>query len=400
MIYIRIFILDINVNKHIKMLEGDTVQQQFKYYYKHFWNNENYKKILLEKYSEFERLSKLVENQKLQYMKQITRNFMAEKDSIKEKYHFNLNCFWIKKIELGKGDIHRIGHNAAKVILSNNEKIYYKSYISTKHLKYKNVCTYLFENLNYSYKKIKYLSRSNYGWEENIENESCKTGEEIKRYYYRMGIHLFLAYSLGATDLHGENIIAHGEYPVIIDMETYPGFIPHFDRSSTKDKAETSLRERIVTSVMRTGMLPVLTWGRGNNRVLISAMNMNGKIRTPFKVPVVKDDKTSNIHIEYEQVEFEMEECIVRLNGEAVNSAEYTEYLVQGFQAAYLEMMKDEKIKAMLEKFYYGKCICLHPFIRIIWTAGNSVRNCCRLCTKMEKLSFRRNSGIMKSKVC
>ena len=126
MIYIRIFILDINVNKHIKMLEGDTVQQQFKYYYKHFWNNENYKKILLEKYSEFERLSKLVENQKLQYMKQITRNFMAEKDSIKEKYDFNLNCFWIKKIELGKGDIHRIGHNAAKVILSNNEKIYYK----------------------------------------------------------------------------------------------------------------------------------------------------------------------------------------------------------------------------------------------------------------------------------
>ena len=276
MIYIRIFILDINVNKHIKMLEGDTVQQQFKYYYKHFWNNENYKKILLEKYSEFERLSKLVENQKLQYMKQITRNFMAEKDSIKEKYDFNLNCFWIKKIELEKGDIHRIGHNAAKVILSNNEKIYYKSYISTKHLKYKNVCTYLFENLNYSYKKIKYLSRANYGWEENIENKSCKTREEIKRYYYRMGIHLFLAYSLGATDLHGENIIAHGEYPVIIDMETYPGFIPHFDRSSTKDKAETSLRERIVTSVMRTGMLPVLTWGRGNNRVLISAMNMNG----------------------------------------------------------------------------------------------------------------------------
>lgn len=125
-----------------------------------------------------------------------------------------------------------------------------------------------------------------------------------------------------------------------------PGFIPHFDRSSTKDKAETSLREKIVTSVMRTGMLPVLTWGRGNNRVLISAMNMNGKIRTPFKVPVVKDDKTSNIHIEYEQVEFEMEECIVRLNGEAVNSAEYTEYLVQGFRAVYLEMWKDEKIKA------------------------------------------------------
>lgn len=32
----------------------------------------------------------------------------------------------------------------------------------------------------------------------------------------------------------------------------------------------------------------------------MSAVNMHGKIRTPFKMPVVKDDKTSNIHIEYE----------------------------------------------------------------------------------------------------
>ena len=48
----------------------------------------------------------------------------------------------------------------------------------------------------------------------------------------------------------------------------------------------------------------VLTWGTGNNRVLMSAVNMHGKIRTPFKMPVVKDDKTSNIHIEYEPVSY------------------------------------------------------------------------------------------------
>ena len=52
-------------------------------------------------------------------------------------------------------------------------------------------------------------------------------------------------------------------------------------------------------------MLPVLTWGRGNSRVLISAMGTEEKIKTPFKLPVVKDDKTSDIHIEYEPVEMQ-----------------------------------------------------------------------------------------------
>ena len=160
------------------------------------------------------------------------------------------------------------------------------------------------------------LSRQTYGWEENIENKSCNTKEEIERYYFRLGIHLFLGYALGATDLHGENIVAYGEHPVIIDMETYPGYITKNSGSSTEEKAEIKIREKIMTSVLNTGILPVLTWGTGNNRVLMSAVNMHGKIRTPFKMPVVKDDKTSNIHIEYEQVEFEIKECIVRLNGE------------------------------------------------------------------------------------
>lgn len=67
---------------------------------------------------------------------------------------------------------------------------------------------------------------------------SCKNESEVEHCYFRMGIHLFLGYALGATDLHGENI-AHGEYPVIIDMETYPGYLKQQsekDGSSVEEK--------------------------------------------------------------------------------------------------------------------------------------------------------------------
>lgn len=77
----------------------------------------------------------------------------------------------------------------------------------------------------------------------------------------------------------------------------------------------------MANSVIHTGMLPVLTWGRGNRGVLISAMGTEEKIKTPFKLPVVKDDKTSDIHIEYEPVEMQIKECIVRLNDQVIMQA-------------------------------------------------------------------------------
>ncbi|GEM_PF-3718443 len=51
--------------------------------------------------------------------------------------------------------------------------------------------------------------------------ENAPTDKEgIKKYYFRLGILIFFTYLLGSNDLHCENIVANGEYPVIVDLET------------------------------------------------------------------------------------------------------------------------------------------------------------------------------------
>ena len=52
-----------------------------------------------------------------------------------------------------------------------------------------------------------------------MEETPCHSREELRRYYRRNGILLGICYLLGSRDLHYENVIAHGEYPVIIDLE-------------------------------------------------------------------------------------------------------------------------------------------------------------------------------------
>lgn len=352
-ICIRILILDISEKKSNHELYGFTVHEEYNFYIKHFWKNESYKCDLAIRYAEGSRLQKLKEKYFVILQNEINEKINIDKDMISKKFHENMNEF--QMLNKDQGDIHKNGRSVSKIEFDNGSILYYKPHSLDKDIKYQQLYKYLCEKAGISCREVRCLSRQTYGWEENIENKSCNTKEEIERYYFRLGIHLFLGYALGATDLHGENIVAYGEHPVIIDMETYPGYITKNSGSSTEEKAEIKIREKIMISVLNTGILPVLTWGTGNNRVLMSAVNMHGKIRTPFKMPVVKDDKTSNIHIEYEQVEFEIKECIVRLNGEVVNSEEYTGEIIRGFRMAYTEILQNQKLRNMLKTFFQGK---------------------------------------------
>ena len=103
---------------------------------------------------------------------------------------------------------------------------------------------------------VKVLERPGYGWVQFVAHQPCKTKEEIRRYYERAGMLLCLLYVLEATDCHRENIIASGEYPVLIDAETlcHPQLRPmHWGGAADADLLANNVLSQ---SVLRTGLLP------------------------------------------------------------------------------------------------------------------------------------------------
>jgi len=64
------------------------------------------------------------------------------------------------------------------------------------------------------------LDRGDYGWMEFVAHEGCADREAAGRYWERGGALIALAGLLDATDLHCGNVIAHGEHPVLVDLET------------------------------------------------------------------------------------------------------------------------------------------------------------------------------------
>lgn len=64
------------------------------------------------------------------------------------------------------------------------------------------------------------LERDGYGWMEFVKPNDATTDQQIEDYYFRYGSLVALLHSVAGTDIHYENLIASGDQPVIVDLET------------------------------------------------------------------------------------------------------------------------------------------------------------------------------------
>lgn len=190
---------------------------------------------------------------------------------------------------------------------------------------------------------VQILDRQKYSWEVHVEKKACKDEEGVQRYFKRMGILLFLCYLMNVNDMHGENIIAYVEYPIPIDLETLPGYRNYQECHNP----EQFINQKLKNSVLSTGILPVVIWGEKGEGIILNALHKRGKIQTPFRMPMVSNPESSEIHIEYRKSERELCGSLPVLRGEAVDPVDYIQNLCEGFQRAYLLFLK--------KKTYYVK---------------------------------------------
>ncbi|MGW4523988.1 type 2 lanthipeptide synthetase LanM family protein [Amycolatopsis sp. NPDC004378] len=100
------------------------------------------------------------------------------------------------------------------------------------------------------------LDRGEYGWTEFCARTECRTKDEVARFYRRLGAHLALMYGLGGTDMHYENLVAAGEHPVVVDLESL--FQPNMAVQSAVPLGGPTAS---LDSVLRVGLLPQRSWG-------------------------------------------------------------------------------------------------------------------------------------------
>lgn len=181
-----------------------------------------------------------------------------------------------------------------------------------------------------AFRTLRLLDRREYGWVEFVEAGPCADEGAVRRFYRRQGGSLALLWLLEATDFHWENLIASGEHPVLIDLETL--FQPRLHELGAEPGAAVLADQELHRTVMAVGLLPTRVWTEGGGEgVDLSGLAGAGGQRTP---PVLAPQNTGTDEMWYDfaSVEVQAQSNLPSLGGTVAPVTPWVEEVVGGFQ--------------------------------------------------------------------
>lgn len=149
-------------------------------------------------------------------------------------------------VEGGAGDPHDGGRSVAVLRFAGGHRIVYKPKDLRITRAVLDLCAFLNTALRLPLHVRTVLPHRGYAWEEFIPAAPCHTAAEVEHFYIRMGMLLRLFQLLEAQDLMLENLVAAGEHPVFVDLETV-----------LQPRRRIPARARALEELMRESVLPL-----------------------------------------------------------------------------------------------------------------------------------------------
>ena len=190
----------------------------------------------------------------------------------------------IRKVVLGAGDSHRGGHCVAILEFCDGRSLVYKPRNLAIDTRFAEMLDWVNRRCATDLQVPAHIDRGSYGWVEFVAHAECADAEAVERFYGRIGSLLALLYILEGNDFHYENLIAAGEHPVLIDLESF--FRPPFGSGDA---------ELYDTSVLKVGLLPNRLASAGNMPEISGLSDAEGQLSLDGLILVKKDDDSFSL---------------------------------------------------------------------------------------------------------
>jgi len=254
---IRTMTLELNVARIKGLLTGDTAKERFSSFARHL-EDPCVSRKLIEEYPVLLRLVSDAISQWRETSAELVLRLTKDWEEILAYFQPSDSAAVVQSVMAGLGDRHRRGRSVALLCFSSNFKLIYKPRSLSADGNFQHLLEWIgSRTADTTFKTIKVLDKTNYGWSEFIEKNPCKSKEELSRFYRRQGGYLALLYALGATDFHYENLIAVADHPVLIDLETL--FTPRVPIQDSSLDHLDSAGALFSNSVLATSLLPRYT---------------------------------------------------------------------------------------------------------------------------------------------
>ena len=331
-ISLRCLIMEMHQCRQNNRLKGNTTAEEYQYYNDKILSAREYTDYLYKKYPVMVREMQDTVESEVCFWTEVMDHWQQEKAIIRARMKRGPEFEEIVEIEGNLADTHNNGRCVLQLTLGDGSKLFYKPRSTGNEQIYQDLLKWLYTSAGldtYDYERIDMGSHS---WVEQVPYRSCKSREELQRYYQRIGIQLFLCYLLNIRDLHCENIIACGEYPVFIDLETGVGMRAGQEQLSTaKEKCQLILQD----SVLYLGILPIMIWNASGNGINVGAIGGRENQQVPMKTPHIAKAGTSDMHVEYIYPKTRSYKNQAMLNDQYIDAGLFLDDIMKGFTEAY-----------------------------------------------------------------
>ncbi|MDE6053030.1 MAG: type 2 lantipeptide synthetase LanM, partial [Lachnospiraceae bacterium] len=344
----RVLIYDMHRCKNNSRLVGENSSEEYQYYCQNMLSNVDYVYKLCNEYFEMTRLLIVRMTYTMKFLEEMLHNIESGRLEIAKHICAGEEFHYITSLKITGADSHQKGKKAVECTFDTGKKIIYKPHSMQKEIAYHALFTHFCEhtgNMTVSYPVI---DCKTYGIAGYMSDFSCENRQQVQEYFRGMGIHLFLCYLLHAGDIHRENIVA-SIMPVLVDTETIPGIQKRF---SVKN-AEDQINDKLSWNVLHTGILPFPVWRDNRKGVIISALHMTGDVYSPMKLPIVRNEKASDMYVDYDYIKISGRNSVPTYQGEQIGAEKYIREVSEGFAMAYrFYILNKAQIEERIEPFW------------------------------------------------
>ncbi|MBR8834882.1 MAG: type 2 lantipeptide synthetase LanM family protein [Stigonema ocellatum SAG 48.90 = DSM 106950] len=322
-----------NALRDFLLLSKGGCNSQEKY---HAFINKLFQDGLLSLFQEYSVLGRLVATA-IEFWVEATAEFL---NSLATDWYDIEQCFGgeiplkqVVAINPGLSDPHNRGRSVIALTFDTGMQLVYKPKELSLDIAYYNFLEWCNSHLRLLPLKIlQVINRSTYGWVEYVESLPCEDKSAARSFYQRSGMLLCLIHTLEGTDCHSGNLIANGEQPVLVDIET---LLHHRNKSmgTSEFDAPMLVEKQLEESVLRTFILP--QWGISqNDQLTVDLSGLGGIEQQKVLAARVKNINTDTMNVGYETIVLK-EANVPTLNGIPLSPDDYLDDLVAGFEQMY-----------------------------------------------------------------
>lgn len=245
-------------------------------------------------------------------------------------------------VRMGAGDGHRRGRSVAIVEFAHGRVVYKPRSLATD-LAFDRVLAWMNDSsLRPELRRLVSIDRGTHGWVEHIDSDAATDSAGVDRYARRLGILSALLYALNATDFHLENVMAEGEHPVLVDLESV--IHVELEAAPSTDPLLGPAHRALATSVYATGLVPAKILVNDENGSVawdFSAIGGRGGQLSPFAVGAFDDEATDTMRFAPRRIEMQQESNLPRsTDGEIFELVGHREQFEQGLRDGYRLLME------------------------------------------------------------